>query len=261
MKIVPLKTHTITSEDTDIFNILDKYVQKISEKSVLAITSKIVSICEGRIVPIEKASNVSRVSGVSREEEKDALIVEESEYYLPRSINKYNVNITIANGILGASAGIDESNGNGCYILWPKDPQKSANSIREYLGRRFSVRDIGVIITDSKTTPLRWGVTGVSIAHSGFLALNSYIGKKDLFGRPFVYEKVNVADSLSAASVLSMGEGNESTPLAVISDIEHIEFQDRNPNEEELRELHVGLENDMYAPVLAFASWQKGKKS
>jgi F420-0:gamma-glutamyl ligase len=47
-----------------------------------------------------------------------------------------------------------------------------ANEVRAYLGERFSCRQVGVVIIDSKTTPLRWGVTGVAIAHSGFLALN-----------------------------------------------------------------------------------------
>ena len=249
MQVTSIKTHKIIpGVDTDLFAILDKYIFELSEKSVLAVTSKIVSICEGRFVKIGEIN-------------KDELIAKESEFFIPKEENKFNITVTIANGMLAAGAGVDESNGDGYYILWPENPQKSANIIREYLKKKFGLREFGVIITDSKTTPLRWGVTGVSVAHSGFLALNSYIGKQDLFGRPFVYEKVNVADSLSAASVLSMGEGNESTPLAVISDIEHIEFQDRNPNEEELRELHVGLENDMYAPILSSALWQKGKRS
>ena len=30
-------------------------------------------------------------------------------------------------------AGIDESNGDGNYVLWPKDLQNSANTIRDIL--------------------------------------------------------------------------------------------------------------------------------
>ena len=45
---------------------------------------------------------------------------------------------------------------------------------------RFSLKNVGVIITDSRTTPLRWGVTGFSIAYSGFEPLKNYIGTKDI---------------------------------------------------------------------------------
>src|SRR6266508_2193439 len=69
-------------------------------------------------------------------------------------------------------------------------------------------------ITDSKTAPLRVGVTGVTLAYSGFQALNDYVGTKDLFGRAWRMIKVNVVDALATAAVLVMGEGSEQTPLA-----------------------------------------------
>ena len=93
------------------------------------------------------------------------------------------------------SSGIDESNGDGYYILWPADPQKTANEIREYLTEKHSLGKLGVVITDSKTTPLRWGVTGVSVSHSGFAALNDYIGTKDIFGRELHFTKTNIMDA------------------------------------------------------------------
>ena len=168
MKVTGIKTHKITQKDKDIFRILDRYVKKLSEKSVVAIASKIVAITEGRIIKIGTI-------------DKDELIKRESQYYLPRSQNPYNVSLTITGGALVASAGIDESNGNGFYILWPKNPQKSANRIRIWLKSRFNLKNVGVIITDSRITPLRWGVTGFCIAYSGFEPLKNYIGKKDIF--------------------------------------------------------------------------------
>lgn len=247
MKISAIQTHKITQQDKNIFEILEQYIDHVSENSVVAVTSKIVSICEGSILKIESDGQL-----------KDRLIEDNSQYYLPRSNNKYNVSFTVTNNILSASAGIDESNGNGFYILWPKNPQESANKIREYLVGMFGVKNLGVIITDSKTTPLRWGVTGITLAHSGFNALYDYIGKEDLFGRPFVYEKLNMADSLAAVAVLEMGEGSEQTPLAVIENIKNIEFQNRNPSQEELDSLRISLEDDLYAPFLKNADWKKG---
>ena len=50
-----VKTHKITNKDTDIFKILDTYLPKLSENSIIVVTSKIVSLCEGNIIPMEKA--------------------------------------------------------------------------------------------------------------------------------------------------------------------------------------------------------------
>lgn len=249
MIVNSVKTHKITSADTDILKILNQYLKDLKENSILAISSKIISITEGSILKIDETEST-----------KEKLIRENSQYFLERASSKYNISFTITNNILSASAGIDESNGNGFYILWPKNAQESANKIREYLCERFGLKNVGVIITDSKTTPLRWGVTGITLAHSGFKALKDYIGKPDLFGRPFIYEKLNVSDSLAAASVLVMGEGSEQTPIAVISDLENIEFQDRNPTEQELNDLKISLEEDLYAPLIKNADWQKGEK-
>lgn len=252
MIVKAIKTHKITSKDTDLFRVLDQYIETLEENSVLAVTSKIVSITEGRILKMDDGGN---------DQVKERLIAENSQFYLPRTSNKYNISFTITNNILSASAGIDESNGNGFYILWPKNAQDSANKIREYLLEKFNLKNFGVIITDSKTTPLRWGVTGIALAHSGFLALNDYIGKPDLFGRAFVYEKLNTADSLASAAVLEMGEGSEQTPLAILSNLKSIQFQDRNPTEEELENSKIKMEDDLFAPFLNNANWQKGGRS
>ncbi|MBI4084347.1 MAG: coenzyme F420-0:L-glutamate ligase [Candidatus Levybacteria bacterium] len=246
MRVTAIKTHKITPND-DLFAVLDKYVTDIPEKSVVAVASKIVAITERRVVKI-----------VSRGK-KDNLAKQEANYYLPREYNQYGFMITIKRGIIVASAGIDESNGNGYYVLWPKDPQRSANSIRFHLKRRWNLNNIGVIITDSKLSPLRWGVTGVAVAHSGFAALNSYIGKPDIFGRKLQAEKTNMADSLATAAVTVMGEGNEQQPLVIIEDLPFVRFQKRNPTEKELDGLKIAIEDDVYASLLKSVSWQKGK--
>lgn len=247
MKVKPIKTHKITAKDKNLFKILNKYLLNLSEKSIVAVTSKIVSICEGRMVKIDKT-------------DKDELIRKECQYYLTRNINKYNVSFTITNNLLAASAGIDESNGNGYYILWPKNAQKTANTIREYLAKRFKIKDVGVIITDSKASPLRWGVSGTVIAHSGFAALKDYTLEKDLFGRDFVYEKLNICESLASAAVVVMGEGSEQTPLAIIKDIPFVKFQKRNPTKNELDSLKIPLKDDLFAPFINSVKWEKGKK-
>lgn len=228
MIVTSIKTKKITSDNKDIFEVLDKSLPGIKENSILVVTSKIVAICEERIIKIEAA-------------DKDELIKQESQYYLERKDNPYNVSLTITRNNLVATAGIDESNGDGFYILWPKDPQKSVNQIRAYLKEKFKLKNVGVIITDSRTTPLRWGVTSFALGFSGIKALIDYSGKSDLFGRLFKFEKLNVVDSLATTASLVMGEGAEQTPLSLIEDIPFVEFQDANPTDEELNELKISI--------------------
>lgn len=247
MIVNAIKTHKIVpGQDANVYAILDRYLPRLKEKSVVAITSKIIAICEGRFVKVGTAN-------------KDDLIAKEAEYYLPRKLNKYGAMLTIKQNILAPSAGIDESNAHGHYILWPKNPQKTANQVRAYLRKKHKVKNLGVIITDSRTLPLRWGTIGVSLAYSGFKPLNNYIGKKDLFGRRLKVTKSNIADALAVVAVLVIGEGAEQTPIAIMEDISFVQFRDTNPPKKELQMFNVDMrKDDMYAPVLQAVRWKKG---
>lgn len=247
MIVKAYKTHKIAANE-NLYEILDKYLPPFEENSVVAIASKIVATCEGRVV--KKTSD----------DQKDILAKQEADYYLPREFNQYGFMITINHGIMVASAGIDDSNGNGHLVLWPKDPQKSANDIREYLINKHKRQHIGVILTDSRLTPVRWGVTGVSLTHSGFRALNNYAGKPDIFGRLMQVEQSSVADSLATAAVAEMGEGNEQQPLAVITDAKFVHFESRNPTKKEIEDLQLALEEDVFASLLTRIPWQTKKR-
>lgn len=247
MKITPVKTDPITPGHLTMTDILDKHLRSLQENSILAITSKVVSIAEGNVLKSDQV-------------DKHEIVKQEAEYYIPWEEHKHHYTLTITRNTLIPAAGIDESNGDGYLILWPMDPQKSANNVRKYLKKRFNLKNVGVIITDSKTTPLRWGTTGIALSHSGFAALNNYIGKKDIFDRTMKVTKANIMDALAAASVACMGEGSEQTPLAIIEDIPFVQFQDRNPNKKELDDLHISIEDDIYTELLTSVKWKKGGK-
>lgn len=248
MNITAYKTKAVVSGDR-LTAILDESLPQLHNGDIVVITSKIVSICQGRI---QKATT---------DEKKYALIRDESQYYIENdATRRYHMALTVTNNILIPNSGIDESNGNAYYILWPEDPQGEAAHIWKHLTKKYNLTTIGVIITDSHTTPLRWGTTGIGIAWCGFQALNSYIGKPDIFGRPLEVTKANILDGFSAAAVLTMGEGNEQTPLAVISDVPFVTFQNRPPTQEETESLVITLDDDLYSPILTSAPWSKGKK-
>ena len=182
MIVTAIKTKKVLPKSIDLFQFLDKYLKSLNEGSILAIASKVVALSEGRAIPVDKGN-------------KDELIMQEADLYLPKEENSYNLFLTITKNILAVSGGIDESNTNGYYLLWPEDSQKTANEVREYLVKRFGLKNVGVIITDSKTTPLRWGVTGIPIAHSGFAAVRDLIGTPDIFGRKLKMTKIAVSDA------------------------------------------------------------------
>ena len=253
MQITAYKTHKIHPNE-NLYEILDRYLPPLQEKSVVVIASKIVGICEGRVVKIHATNDEEK------QQQKTEIAMQEADYYLPRKFSQYGFMLTINNNVMVAAAGIDESNSNGYFSLWPKDLQKSVNGIREYLVRKHKCKHIGVILSDSKLTPLRWGVTGISIAYSGFALLNSYIGKPDIFGEPMKAEKSNIADSLATAAVAVMGEGAEQQPLAVVTDVPFVAFQERNPTQEELDELKVSIGDDVFSSLLNSVKWEKGRK-
>ena len=246
MKVTPVKTRKIIpGRDRDILEILDKYLPRLKERTIIAVTSKIVAICEGRTIP-------------NTGQDKLDLAKKEANLYHLLPSKKYRILLTVKNHRLGFTAGIDESNGKGVFILWPQDPQKSANQIRAHLAKKHGLQYIGVIITDTTSAPMLRGQRGQFLAHSGFAALNSYVGKPDIFGRKLKMTKAAVADALGTTAVLLMGEGDEQTPLAIIEDVPFVKFQKRNPTKAELKELNMELEDDLYAPVLKAVEWYRG---
>jgi putative folate metabolism gamma-glutamate ligase len=252
MKVTAIKTRKVLPTDRGLLKFLDAHLPRLQERSVVAITSKVAAMLEGAVVPVADAAG--------KKTDKKKLIAREADLWLPpQPRSKYNITLTVKNAILAASAGIDESNGGGWYVLWPRDPQKTANAVRKHLMKKFHLGALGVILTDSTSRPLRRGTFGVAIAHSGFVALKNYIGTQDIFGRRMKMTKANLMEALATAAVLMMGEGAEQKPLAVIEGVPSLEFRKGNPSRQELTNLQVGIHEDFYAPMLKGARWQKGR--
>jgi len=247
MKVTGVRTERVTAGATELIPLLERVIPELDEGSVIAITSKIVSLCESSVIRIDQIG-------------KDELVVRESDLYLPASLSKYRHHFTITNNTLIPMAGVDESNGGGQYVLWPRDAQATANQVRAWARQRFGLSELGVIITDSTCHPLRRGTNGIMLAYSGFRALNDYVGQPDLFGRPFAVSQADVAGGLAAAAVLQMGEGAEQTPVAILTDLPFVHFQDRDPTAGELASVIIGLDEDLFAPFLTSVQWRKGAR-
>ena len=228
MKIKPIKTRVCIVNE-NLLNFITAHISKITEGDVVVITSKIVALSEGRVV------------AKWNQKIKEEIIRRESEFAIKTPLTW----LTIKDGTVMASAGIDESNAkNGELILLPKDSFKSAVILRKKLMKYYGVKKIGILITDSRIMPLRAGVVGVALGYSGFKGLRDYRGKPDIFGRELTMTQTDIADSLATAAVLCMGEGNECQPLAVINSAP-VDFT----NTTNKKELIMKPKEDLYRPL------------
>ena len=238
MTVRPIRTRVFLNGD-DLSDFIFEHVKRISERSILVVTSKIVSLSEGR------------VSDASDEKTRVRLIKEESQWAMK---TKYTW-LTIKDNTVMAAAGIDQSNANGKLILLPKDSFRTALELRKRLRKRHHLRALGVLITDSWLMPLRAGVVGMALGYAGFRGIRDYRGAPDLFGRKLKISRTDVADSLATAAVLTMGEAAERRPLALIEGAPVV-FLDQIRH----GELSIDIKEDVYQPLfqkIRRISWKK----
>ena len=186
--------------------------------------------------------NEEKIIFAKKSIDKKSLIEKEADHNLGEV--GYGCYLTIKEGLFIPSAGIDESNSESeDYIIYPADPFGSAQKLWSELRQKWNIKDLGIIITDSHTTPLRRGVTGIALSYWGFQGLKDMVGEPDLFGRKLQMTTVNLADGLATAATLMMGEANECRPLAALYGTDVHFTEKTNP-----AEVKLDLENDLYYP-------------
>lgn len=225
MKVKAIHTR-IFNEGENLQHFIVEHIPTLQDGSILVVTSKIVALAENRTALLK---------------EKNRIIKEESSWVIS---TKY-APLTITNGMLMTSAGIDESNARGKLILLPHNSYATANKLRKALCKQYEIKCLGVLITDSRTLPLRVGAVGVALGYAGFKGVKNYKEAPDIFGRALKITVANFADSLAATAVLLMGEGCEQRPLAVIEKAP-VEFSTRTNN----KELIIKPGDDLYFHLL-----------
>ena len=220
MQFFGIHTKLIEPEDNLVDTILDGlHGQKVSidDGDVLLIASKVVSTVQGRLVrlgsiePSEKARKLAKKFDL--EPGFVELVLREAEEVcggVPKAL------LTMKNNLLMANAGVDHKNApKGYAALWPKKPHESAEKIRNEILEKTG-KHVGVLIVDSRVTPLRIGTTGVAIGIAGFPPIEDCRTERDLYGNPILITRHALADDLASAAHLIMGEANEQIP-AVLS--------------------------------------------
>ena len=175
---------------------------------ILAVTSKVVSKAEGRIIAAT---------------DREQAITDETVRVVATREHAGGVTRIVENrlGIVAAAAGVDSSNtAEGTVLLLPVDPDASAEKLRAILSERFGV-SLGVIVTDTLGRAWREGQTDVTIGAAGLRVLDDLRGTTDTFGRTLDVTAVAVADELAGAADLVKGK-TSGRPVAVIRGLGHL---------------------------------------
>jgi len=195
-------------------------IEKLVNNDVVLIAQKIISKAENRYVILDSVKPSKDAIKLAQETKKDPrfveLIINNSEKIIS---SNDNVIVTKHNlGFINVNAGIDRSNipnASEQVLLLPNNPSASAKVISDFLSNEFNV-NIGVIITDTMSRPLRYGINNFAIGSYNIKTLNNLVGTKDIYGNDLIATEIGVADELAAASGLVMGQAAEMKPVSII---------------------------------------------
>ena len=220
MELYPLKSKMVLPGDSlsaSFIEALSSFGLKVRNGDIIAVASKAVSISERNIVSLSKVRSTALARKLGRRFE---MIPEFAQVVINEADAVYGgvpgVLLTLKNGDAIANSGVDRKNAPGDSVIpWPVDPHRSAETIRRSLNRKLRKR-IGVVIVDSRVTPLRLGTIGLAIASSGFHPVRDSRGTKDLYGRKVRITLQAVADGIAGAAQLLMGETRETIPFVLV---------------------------------------------
>ena len=190
VELIPLEGLPEVEPGDDLAALLEPSLSAnaASDGDVVAITQKIVSKAEGRVVPGE-----DRAAWVERESVD--VVARRGDLVITRT----------RHGFVCANAGVDASNvREGFLTLLPEDPDASAERLQKELSARLGLTRLGVVITDTFGRPWREGVVDVALGCAGLPALVDLRGTLDDHGKELETTLVAFADAVAAASGLVM---------------------------------------------------------
>jgi len=229
IKIIGLKDIPLIKKGDDLSQLILKAAEiqdiQLDDEDILVIAETAVAKAEGHLIHLKNVKPSQRAMEIAELTGKDAELVEaiiqESE-----EIIKVGPDFIISetkHGFVCANAGIDESNvDKGQATPIPVNPDNSAQEIREKL--EYSTgKSIAVIISDTQGRAFREGAIGTAIGISGMLPLWDRCGEVDLYDKELKTTSIAVADELSSAASLVMGQANEGIPVVIIRGVNYFQ--------------------------------------
>ena len=220
LTVIPIKT----AREDGIFDLfgaitaaLEKSDSNLQNEDILVVSTKYVSYSQGRCIPLDDVACshdgvvLGKKYGIG--EGMAETILRESDAIFG---GVRGFVMAACGKILAPNAGIDMSNSDKKNaILYPVNPYAVAEQIRRMIFLKLSVHT-GVILSDSRLAPARAGTTGVAISCSGISPTGDKRGTVDLDGKPLLVTSQATADNIATIANHMMGEGAESTPLAIV---------------------------------------------
>jgi coenzyme F420-0:L-glutamate ligase / coenzyme F420-1:gamma-L-glutamate ligase len=226
LRVIPLAGIPEVAPGDDLVSLLGDAVERtggLVDGDVLVVSQKVVSKAEGRVEEADDVLEVILREARAVRRRRGDLVIAETEH-----------------GFVCASAGVDRSNtpGDGWVVLLPRDPDASANRLRDGLADRFGVAP-PVIVSDSFGRAWRDGTTDVAIGVAGMSPLRDLRGTKDARGRTLEATVIAVADELAGAAELVLGK-TAGVPAALVRGYEV------PPGDGSAREIVIPPERDLF---------------
>ena len=223
IKIIPITGLPLIKHGDDLGFLICEAATKqgtpIQDGDIIVVTHVVVSRAEGNVINLDEVIPSEFAKTIAKEFGKDPKLVE-AILRESKSIIRMGNGHLIAetkHGFICANAGIDKSNvpGERNVAPLPRDPDLSARMIRRRI-KEVSGKDVAVIISDTHGRPLRNGEINVAIGVAGIKPIRDRRGEKDLFGYTLRVKQTAIADELSSAAELVIGQADEGIPAAII---------------------------------------------
>ena len=197
----------------------EKQKTPIQEKDVIVVTHVVVSKAEGNIINLDNIVPSEQAKEIALKTGKDPALVEvilQETKEIVR-VNRNSIIVETKSGIICANAGVDRSNvsGDRNVVPLPTKPNVSAQNIRKEI-KRLTGANVAVIVSDTHGRPFRLGEINVAVGVAGIKPIRDRRGEKDLFGYVLRIKQTAIADELSSAAELVIGQANEGIPVAII---------------------------------------------
>ena len=249
LKLVALKDFPLVKPHDNLATLIIESIKlnniNIEDGDVIIIAQKIVSKSENRYQNINDVIPTDEAIKLGQELKRDPgfmqIILDESSKII--STDKNVILVEHKLGFININAGLDRSNidqKKNNVLLLPKDPSKSANNLQIDIAKE-TTKSISVIITDSMTRPYRSGVTNFALASSNIQSLIDLKGEEDIYGNILKSTEIAIADELSAAAGILMGQGNDAKPVIIIKGFDRNKY-----SKNDAFDLIVNEEDDLY---------------
>jgi coenzyme F420-0:L-glutamate ligase/coenzyme F420-1:gamma-L-glutamate ligase len=102
------------------------------------------------------------------------------------------------------------------------------------------------VICDTFSRPFRRAQVNFAIGIAGISPFKDYRGQKDLFGYVIKVKRAAIADEIAAAAELAMGQGREAVPVAIIRNLNRVEWTEKTAS----KELLISKREDLFTGTL-----------